>query len=57
MEEQELKEFEEKLDLADSCGLVYTDETDENGEPIFVGNKQSFARYYKEKKELTILSK
>ncbi len=51
MDEIEIKEFEEKVSLAEDCGLTYTNEFDENGEPIFIGEKSAFKKYEVEKEK------
>ena len=55
MDEIEQKNLEQKLNLAEDCGLNYTDEVDENGEPIFIGSKSAFSKYEKEKDSLLLM--
>ncbi len=54
MDEIEQKIMEEKVNLAEDCGLTYTDKQDENGEPIFVGSKPAFNKYEAEKDNLLL---
>ena len=51
MKEQEIKKFEEKVSLAEDCGLTYTNSFDEDGKPVFIGKKADFDKFELELKK------